>query len=395
MNKLIEISKRRQQNTPDAFRRFLLQEIDFTQKLIGIKGARGTGKTTLLLQKMKQLPSEETLYVSMDNIYFTSNTLVDLAENFQRNGGKYFFVDEVHKYANWSQELKNIYDDFPDLKVVFTSSSALEIHKAKHDLSRRALIYDLPGLSFREFLGLKYQINLPVLSLDEILSAQDKYITEIVSTLKPFKYFAEYLRSGYYPYFLEDEANYLQRLSETVNVVLETDLPAIYNINYSSVVKLKKLLYIIGMLVPYTPNLNKLSQQVETTRDSLLKFLYLLHNAHILKWLSKDAWGINFMNKPDKLYLENTNLAHALSQQQIDVGNMRETFFLNQVSYKHKVTYPEKGDFIIDNKYTIEIGGKNKTRKQIAGIDNSFLALDDIEYGHQNKIPLWLFGFLY
>jgi predicted AAA+ superfamily ATPase len=343
---------------------------------------------------LKQKIPEEVLFVSMDNIFFTSNTLFNLAYEFYKTGGRYIYIDEVHKYPNWSQEIKNIYDSFDELKIIFTSSSALEINKGKYDLSRRALIYELPGLSFREFLELKYSIKLPATSLQEISSNHVNLTSSYLKEFKPFKYFSEYLKTGYYPYFVKEKEFYHQQLLETINLVLETDLPAIYNIDYNSVVKLKRLLFIISSVVPYIPNVNKLAQQVGTTRDSLLKYLHLLHNAHIVSWISSDAFGINFMNKPDRLYLENTNIAFALNPKP-NIGTIRETYFYNQLQAVHKVTYPKQGDFLIDNKYLFEIGGRNKTKQQITGVSNAFVAADDIEYGFGNTIPLWLFGFLY
>jgi predicted AAA+ superfamily ATPase len=395
MNKLFELSKHRINNVTNTFYRYLFSEIDFTQKLIGIKGARGTGKTTLLLQKLKQLASEDSLYISMDNVYFSSNTLLDLAEDFYRIGGKYLYIDEVHKYRNWSQEIKNIYDSFPDLQVVFTSSSALEINKGSHDLSRRALIYELSGMSFREFLLFKYKIEFPVFTLEEILLNSNKISIHVLGKTKPYKYFQEYLESGYYPYYIEDEKNYHIRLQETINLVLEVDLPAIDKIEYNSIIKLKRLLFVIASLVPYVPNINKLAKQIGTTRDSLLKYLYLLHKAHIVRWISKEAWGINFMNKPDKLYLDNTNIAYALNYDTVNIGSIRETFFVNQISVNHKLIYSKNGDFLVDDKFTFEVGGKNKTAKQIQGIDNAYLVQDDIEFGSKGRIPLWMFGFIY
>jgi len=395
MEQLINISKKRVKNTPVNFKRFLINKINISQRLIGIKGARGVGKTTLLLQILKTLPSEETLYVSLDNLYFVTNTLFDLANRFTQKGGSYLYLDEVHKYKNWSQELKNIYDSFPELKIIFTSSSALEINKGQFDLSRRALVFNLPGLSYREYLELKHNIKINKISLDDILNNTDEAVNNILDKIKPFEFFENYLKSGYYPYFVEDEEFYYQRLETTIKIVIETDLPAIYRMDYSSITKLKKLLMLIGGVSPYIPNISKLSEQVETTRDSLLKFLHLLHKAHILRWLSSDINGINFMNKPDKLYLENTNIAYALKNDKVDIGTIRETFFLNQLSVDHMVSYPKKADFYIDNKYTFEIGGKNKSQKQIKDIDNSFIVKDNIEYGNDNIIPLWLFGFLY
>jgi len=395
MEKLINISKNRIEQTSLIFKRFLIDKVDVSQKLIGIKGARGVGKTTLLLQLLKMNTSDNVLYVSLDNLYFSTHTLLDLAEQFVLKGGKYLYIDEVHKYDNWSQELKNIYDSFPNLKVIFTSSSALEIEKGKYDLSRRALIYELPGLSFREFLELKYEIKLDKIEFDDILYNSDTKIAKILKVIKPFQYFAEYLSKGYYPYFIEDENYYHQRLEETIKIVIETDLPAIYKIGYSSVLKLKKLVVLIGGIVPYIPNISKLSAQIGATRDSLLKYLYLLHNAHVLRWLSSDTHGINFLNKPDKLYLENTNIAYAINYRYQNMGTLRETFFLNQLSVNHIVTYPKISDFMVDNKYKFEIGGKSKSRKQVEDIDNAFIVKDNIEYGFDNVIPLWLFGFLY
>lgn len=395
MERLFNLSRSKAENANLDFQRYLFDYIDFSNRMIGIKGARGTGKTTMLLQRLKTLPSDVSLYFSLDDIFFSDNQLVSVAEEFVRKGGKYLLIDEVHKYPNWSQELKNIYDNFPELTVIFTSSSALEINKGKFDLSRRAVIYELQGLSFREYLNFKYRTDFQILSLDEILSNQTEIYTRINSILKPFQYFENYLQKGYYPYFIENEQSYWMRLNETINQVIENDLPAITNIDFSSMIKIKKLVFIIASLVPYTPNINQLAVQLNSTRDTVLRYLQLLHTAHILKWLTQDSWGINFLNKPDKLYLENTNLAFALQNDRVNSGSLRETFFLNQVSLRHQVTLPKQGDFYVDNKFTFEVGGKNKTIKQIANIDNAFIVSDNIDYGFQNKIPLWIFGFLY
>ena len=395
MERLFNLSRSKAENVTLEFKRYLIDSIDFSNRMIGIKGARGTGKTTILLQRLKELPSDGCLYFSLDDIYFSDNQLVSVAEAFVRKGGKYLLIDEVHKYPNWSQELKNIYDNLPELNVIFTSSSALEINKGKFDLSRRAVIYELQGLSFREYLNFKFRTDFQILSLDEILSNQAEIYTRMNSILKPFQYFENYLQKGYYPYFIENEQSYWMRLNETINQVIENDLPAITNIDFSSMMKIKKLVFIIASLVPYTPNINQLAVQLNSTRDTVLRYLLLLHTAHILKWLSQDTWGINFLNKPDKLYLENTNLAFALQNDRVNTGSLRETFFLNQISLMHQVTLPKQGDFYVDNKYTFEVGGKNKTAKQIANIDNAFIISDNIDYGFQNKIPLWIFGFLY
>ena len=397
MDRLKQISENRLQRIQTDFRRFLTDEIDWDARMIGISGARGAGKTTLLLQNMKtRLPANaEALYASLDDIYFAENPLIYLAEEFSKKGGEYLFLDEVHKYPDWSRELKNIYDNLPGLKIVFTSSSALDIYKGAFDLSRRALVYNLPGLSFREFIELKYRISLQSYSLEQILSESKKIVPEILDKIRPLKFFEEYLKLGYYPFFIESEKNYYDKLTNILNLVLESDLPTIFKIDYFSVMKIKKMLSVLSRIVPYKPNIEKLALQAATTRDTLLKFLFYLEKAGIVKWLSKDTFGINYLNKPDKLYLNNTNLMYALNSEKPDTGNLRETFILNQLLVKHSVSYPETGDFLVDGKYLIEVGGPSKKTKQIAGFDNAFIAVDDIEFPDGRKIPLWLFGFLY
>ncbi len=397
MQRLREISNDKIKRTPLVFKRFLLNKIEWNDRLIGISGARGSGKTTLMLQYMKaKLPTgSEALYVSLDDIYFSENRLVYFAEDYHKKGGNYLFLDEVHKYPNWSQELKNIYDNLPDLKVVFTSSSALDIYRGSHDLSRRAMVYHLPGLSFREFIELRYKIEFPIFTLNEILTIDEKIIWGIIEKIKPMKLFSEYLKSGYYPFFNEAKNNYLERLLLTINLVLESDLPSIYNLNYYSVQKIRKMLAVVSRIAPFKPNVQKLAAQSGISRDSLLKYLFYLEKAQIIKWLGKDTFGINYLNKPDKLYLNNTNLMYALTSETTNIGTLRETFFLNQLSVNHKINYPKVGDFLVDGEYLFEVGGISKTRKQISGIENAFIAADNIEYRFENKIPLWLFGFLY
>jgi len=350
-----------------------------------------------MLQYIKtKIPTgNEVLYVSLDDIYFSENKLVYFAEDYHKKGGNYLFLDEVHKYPNWSQELKNIYDNLPDLKVVFTSSSALDIYRGSHDLSRRAMVYHLPGLSFREFIELRYKIEFPIFTLNEILTIDEKIIWGIIEKIKPMKLFPEYLKSGYYPFFNEAKNNYLERLLLTINLVLESDLPSIYNLNYYSVQKIRKMLAVVSRIAPFKPNVQKLAAQSGISRDSLLKYLFYLEKAQIIKWLGKDTFGINYLNKPDKLYLNNTNLMYALTSETTNIGTLRETFFLNQLSVNHKINYPKVGDFLVDGEYLFEVGGISKTRKQILDIKNAFIAADNIEYRFENKIPLWLFGFLY
>ncbi len=398
MDKLFQYSKSRIDSVNTDFKRYLWNKIDWNNRLIAITGARGVGKTTLLLQYIKENLAknpDEVIYVNLDDLYFSKTSIVDFTYEFVKRGGKYLFLDEVHKYLNWSQEIKNIYDYFNQLKIVITGSSALDIFKGKSDLSRRAIMYKMQGLSFREFIALKYKYLFPVLNLDQIVSSPSIYISEILTKIKPIKLFEEYLQTGYYPFFLEDEQNFHIRLKQTVNHVLDYDLPSVEKIDFTSVHNLRKLLSILAEIVPYKPNILKLSKQVEVSRETLIKYLYLLSRADLLMLLQTDTLGISKLNKPEKVYLNNTNLAYAITDTYVNKGTLRETFFYNQLNEGHNVLYSSKGDFLINSRYIFEIGGKNKTRQQIQDLNNAYIAADNIEYAQVNKIPLWLFGFLY
>ncbi len=398
MEKLYQFSASRIRSVDVTFKRYLWDTINWNNRLIAITGARGVGKTTFLLQYIKENRYEmpdEVIFLNMDDLHFAKNTLVDTAEDFVKRGGKYLFLDEVHKYKNWSQEIKNIYDYFPDLKIVVTGSSALDIYRGKADLSRRAILYSLQGLSFREFIELKYKLHFPVFELQSLLNESHKIIPTILEKIKPLKIFEEYLQFGYYPFFMEGETEFHIRLKQTVNHLLDSDLPSVEKIDYNAVHYLRKLVSILAEIVPYKPNIVQLSQQLGVSRETLVRYLYLLERADLLILLQQGTHGINKMNKPDKIYLNNPNLVASLADNQFNQGTLRETFFINQLQLQHKIATSERSDFLVDNKYTFEIGGKNKTRKQIAGIENAFIAADNIEYAVQNTIPLWLFGFLY
>ena len=398
MENLFQFSASRINSVDTSFKRYLWNKINWNNRLIAITGARGVGKTTLLLQYIRENLTDhpdEVIYVNMDDLYFAKNTLVDFASEFVKKGGKYLFLDEVHKYRNWSQEIKNIYDYFSELKIVVTGSSALDIFKGKADLSRRAILYRLQGLSFREFIALKYNYLFPVVALDDLLKNAIKIGTPILEKIKPIKLFEEYLQYGYYPFFKEGEAEFQFRLKQTVNHLLDSDLPSVENIDFNAVHYLRKLISILAEIVPYKPNIVKLSQQVGISRETLVRYLYLLEKADLLILLQTSVYGISKMNKPEKIYLNNPNLINTLADSQSNQGTLRETFFLNQLQVLHAVNYSEMSDFLVDNKYTFEIGGKNKSRKQITGIENSFVAADNIEFAWEKKIPLWLFGFLY
>jgi hypothetical protein len=398
MEKLIQYSTSMINRVGLDFKRYLREKINWENRLNIITGARGVGKTTLLLQYIRENLSnnpDEVIYVSLDDLYFSKNTIIDFADDFLKRGGKYLFLDEIHKYKNWSQEIKNCYDYFPELKMVVTGSSALNIYKGKVDLSRRAISWSLNGLSFREFIAVKYTQSLPVLSLEEVLSNPSKPIQYILGRIKPIKLFEEYIQWGYYPFFTEGIPEYPIRLKQIVNHVLEVDLPSVENIDFHAVQKLRLLLSVIAEIVPFKPNIVKLSKQVDTSRETLLRYLYLLEKADLLLLLQTDTFGVSKMNKPEKIYLNNPNLSYALSHGFVNSGNIRETFLFNQLKVGHEVLYSSAGDFLVDGKYTIEVGGKNKSSKQIAGTEHAFIASDNIEYSHFNKIPLWLFGFLY
>ena len=397
MTTLFEKHLRKINATPMHFTRSIMDTIHWEARLIGIKGARGVGKTTLLLQYIKKnLPIDKaTLYVSLDSIWFTENTLSALADQFVKQGGNYLFLDEVHKYPNWSQELKNIYDDYPELKIVFTASSLLEILNARADLSRRAVVYTMQGLSYREYVNLNLGLQLPKYTLSEILDQHVSIASEINKKIKPLQYFNDYLHHGYYPFFQEVPELYFYRIEEVLNLILEIELPLLRKVEVAYIVKLRQLLQIISQLVPFVPNVSKLSERIGVNRNTFVSYLYFLEEAHITRNLYKDAKGITQLQKPNKIYLENTNLQYALSPDQANIGTIRETFFLNQVSVHHKLEYIDESDFLVDHQYIFEIGGKSKNHKQIKNLKQSYLALDDLEYGMANKIPLWLFGFLY
>jgi len=379
------------------FRRDLINELPWGERLIGIKGARGIGKTTLLLQYIKDNynNSNEVLYISLDDPYFFKNSLLSFADDFVAKGGKHLFIDEVHKYDNWAIEIKKIYDYNPELRVIFTGSSLLEIINSKADLSRRALTYKMQGLSFREFLDFKYNISIEKLKLTDILSNHEDLAFDISTRIKPLKYFMEYLQGGYFPFLQDNIILYHKRLNEIINLIIDIELPSLKKIEVSKTHKIKQLLSIISQSVPFKPNISTLANKINISRNSLLDYIYALVDADILMSIHRDSFGVSLLQKPDKLFINNTNYMYSLGNSDVSVGSLRETFFLNQLSQNHKVTYPKQGDFLVDGKYLFEIGGKNKSSKQIIGIDNAFIVADDMEYGVGNKIPLWLFGFLY
>lgn len=396
MENLIEKFRQKIDYTSLDFVRSMMAQIHWNARLIGIKGPRGVGKTTLLLQYIKTYFCDcldEVLYVSLDDLWFANNRLVDLAEYFVKRGGTHLFLDEVHKYPGWSQELKNIYDDYPALKVVFTGSSLLEILNARADLSRRAVIYHMQGLSFREYLVIEQGLTMEPVSLEDILAQHTTIAGEVLKVVKPLKYFTHYLESGYYPYYREEPALYTQKMEETINMMLEIELPLLRGLDLAYVSKIKQLLLVIAESAPFIPNVTNISQKIGINRATLLTYLHYLQEVGLSINLFRSTTGISRLQKPNKIFLENPNLSHTLGKP--NTGSVRETFFANQLAYRHQLSFPDKGDFLVDGKFLFEVGGKNKSTIQLEGASNAFIAADDIEYGYKEKIPLWLFGFLY
>ncbi|MGM0580581.1 MAG: ATP-binding protein [Bacteroidota bacterium] len=396
MEKLTNLYLKKIAATDTFFIRDSIEWLQEDARLIGIKGQRGVGKTTLLLQflKLQSDYQEKALYVSLDNLWFANNTLYDLAYHFVQRGGNLLAVDEVHKYPNWAKELKNIYDDFPEIKVVFTGSSLLEILNARADLSRRAIVHEMQGLSLREYINLETGVGFPKIGLKELLNGHVSLALDISSKLKPFKYFEKYLKSAYYPFYRESTSLYSHKVEEVLNMILEIELPVLRNIDLAYVSKLKQLLVILAESVPFVPNLTKLSERIGVSRKTLLLYIHYLDEAGLIRNIFKEAQGISQLQKPNKILLDNTNLSYVLAKD-VNKGTLRETFFVNQLAKRFSVTYADKADFVINEKYVFEIGGKDKGKKQIVNEKDGYLVIDDVEIGHHNRIPLWLFGFLY
>jgi len=389
MDKLYEQFLRILKETDTSFYRYIYAEVNWKSRLIGLTGPRGVGKTTLVLQHIKMnLNPAETLYVTAEDFYFADHRLVELADIFVKRGGKYLFVDEIHKYKEWARELKLIYDLQPELNVVFTGSSVLDIKKGASDLSRRAVMYHLQGLSFREYLQLFHQISVPTYSLEEIL--EHKVNLPVIK--HPLPFFEAYKKKGYYPFSLEED--FERRLQQMVNQSMETDIPMYAGMNVSTGRKLKQLLAIIAKSVPFKPNMASIAMALSASRNNISDYCLFIEEAGMIAQLRTATGGIKGLGKVDKIYLDNTNLIYCLANDQPSAGNIRETFFLNQLRIKYNVIVSPIADFQVGD-YTFEVGGKNKGLKQIQGIHNGFIVKDDIEEGYLNTIPLWQLGLTY
>ncbi len=396
LNRFIEISERRIESVDTQYVRDQISLLRQPERLIGIKGSRGVGKTTLLLQHARlNLKAGSRLYVSLDNPYFAKNNLLEFVDGFVTNGGEYLLLDEVHHYNNWSLSLKQIYDTYKELQVIYAGSSLLLLTKGRADLSRRGLLYTLHGLSLREYINLTKGTGFPACSLSDILSDHMVISASIIGKIKPVKEYNDYNQSGYYPFFLENRSTYHLKLMEIINQIIESDLPLVTSISISNVNKIKQLIQIISESVPYKPNLEKLSSQTGISINTLKDYLYYLNEAMLISLLRSDKKGLSTLAKPDKIYLSHPNLMFCLATENANEGNIRESFFFNQVKTLLEIRSTGKGDFMVGNKYIFEVGGQGKKYRQIANLENSFIAADDLEIGFKNTIPLWLFGFLY
>ena len=381
--------------------RDMMQRINWDARLIVIRGPKGVGKSTLMKQYIKShfdADDRHVLYCSADTNYFSTNTLVDVADTFVKRGGKWLFIDEVHKYTGWSREVKEIYDLHPDLHIILSGSSLIQLNDGQADLSRRIVIYDMPGLSLREYIRLDQGLDIEPTTLDQLLASPNQYCRKVMSLCRPLEHFANYRQFGYYPFFLEGKQEYYDKVENVVNYIVDVELPKHRGIDVGNTRKIKALLQVISQMTPYEVDIAKLSKATGIMRTTVLKYLIHLEEACLIRRLFTDLKNVTDLQKPDKVYLDNTNLLYTLSPEKPEIGTVRETFFANQLaSAGHKVEYAgyKRGDFRVDDAIVIEVGGQDKGFSQIADLENAYVAADDIESAYMGKIPLWAFGFLY
>lgn len=386
---LIEFMESQLKLTTSTFHRYMYDKISWESRMFGLVGPRGVGKSTMILQYIKENKGKQhILYVAADHLYFTSHTIVDTVDEFAKEGGEHIFIDEIHKYENWSRELKQIYDTHPDVKVGFTGSSVLDIYRGFADLSRRAPIFNMQGLSFREYLKLFKDIDVPVFSLDDVLQHKAK----LDNIAHPLPLFRKYLHNGYYPFANENDFD--MRLRQVINQTMEVDIPQYSNMNASTGRKLKKLLMVIAQNVPFKPVMDSLASVIGVSRNVLPDYFLYMEQAGMIGQLRDDTGGIRGIGKVEKVYLDNTSLAYLLGSESTDIGNIRETFFYNQMRVTADVISSHISDFEID-KRTFEVGGRKKSKKQIADATEGYIVKDDIEFGSGNILPLWAFGLTY
>ena len=391
MEKLYELYAKKLKTVSTDFVRYLYNKINWDSQLIVIMGARGVGKTTMVLQRILMTGTKkESLYISADNTFFAGNTLYDIATKFAQEGGKVLYIDEVHKYQDCSKEVKMMYDFLPDLKVVITGSSILELIRGTDaDLSRRAIRYKLEGLSFREYINFSLGLNIPAYSLEDILNGKVELPEEVKYPLAHFK---EYLSKGYFPFFKQDD--YYQRLENVINQTMEVDIPAYARMNVSTARKLKQLLYVISRSVPFKPNFTEIGRAISSDRGTVADHMVYMEKSTLIRQLNFPPDGMDLVQKVDKIYLGNTCFIYALADENPEIGNIRETFFYCAMCVNHKVTSSPAADFLVKG-HTFEVGGKSKKQKQVKNVKDAFVVKDDIENAYMNVIPLWTFGFNY
>lgn len=401
MEKLFERHDAALSLTPMEYVRDIMQRINWNTRLIAIRGSKGVGKSTLMKQYIKlhfEQGDRHVLYCSADTNYFATHTLLELAENFYKKGGLWLFIDEVHKYPGWSREIKEIYDLYAQLHVVLSGSSLIQINDGQADLSRRLIVYDMPGLSFREFLRFDIGLNFESITLGQLLDRPAKFCIEVSSQCRPLEHFSRYLQYGYYPFYYEEKQDYYDRVENVVNYIIDVELTKHRNVEVGNTRKMKALLQVISQMPPYEVDIAKLSKATGIMRATVLKYLTHLEEARLIHRLFTDLMRITDLQKPDKMYLDNSNLLYALCPHKPEIGTVRETFFANQLaSAGHTVEYAGymKGDFRIDSNVVIEVGGEDKGFSQLTGQEHSYVAADNTESAYERKIPLWAFGFLY
>ena len=398
MDQIISYQNKLLKNVPYKWYRSYFSKIDWNQRLLGIKGLRGVGKTTLMLQYLKyHYPQpKKALYVTADSPWFYDNSLYDLVEQWSKYDGQLLLIDEIHKYPQWSSELKVSYDGHPEMRFLFSASSAYDIFSGEADLSRRAIMQELPGMSFREYLAFVKGVSFEPLTLDQLLNHAEEISWQVNDKIKPLPLFKDYLKKGYFPFSANDKDWVAQeQFSSMVNTILESDLAFIQDYSASNILKIKKLLGVIAASAPFEPNISKIAAKLKLGRKTVYNYLKHLEDARLFNLLHKKGKGIASLQKPDKIYFENTNLAMSFNSNS-QKGALRETFFINQLKNAgNDVLLADAGDFLVDEQYTFEVGGETKTARPIKNIADSYLVLDEIEYAFRNRIPLWLFGFLY
>lgn len=396
IQRIYDISDKLVREIDCSFHRFLSSELDWSVRVLALSGPRGVGKTTMFLQFLKEHPDEarHALYVSLDNLWLNATEIYDLVEYHVKHGGTRLLIDEIHYLPDWQRLVKNLHDTFKELRIAYTGSSILRLAEGQGDLSRRQVVYSLPGLSFREFLNLEAGLDIPIVNLETLLTDHVDIAVDVTRRLKVVPAFERYLKMGYYPFYREDPEHFSQKLLQVINQVLDVDLPKTEDVTTETVRKIRRMLAILAASTPQTPNVTALCRNLEMDRKQGLRVIYALRRAGLLGLLAEDAEALKYLGSPNKIFCDNTNIMYALSGEP-DKGTLREAYFNNQLGVRSAIGYPKRGDFRVDGRFLFEVGGPGKSFGQIADLPDSYLAVDDLEVGRGARIPLWLFGFLY